>query len=214
MDKALADASAYADDFLRGRYTLPLAGIPRTLTLMVCDIARFYLYDDAATDIVERRYKDAQSWLIKLGLVAVSMLIAVLGPDAYIARRQRMLHASYRLDFPDLLDLMVVCVDAGLGQRKCPGDARVRLNAYRLAVRRRIDDAFAERAVEALRQRAAAERIVDRGRGGVAGERQAGEDVVELHVAEPLARGKGGKVNLVALARGQHVLQLPAGRHG
>ena len=54
-------------------------------------------------------------WLIKLGLVAVSMMIAVLGPDAYLARRQRRLATTYRLTFPDLLDLMVVCVDAGLG---------------------------------------------------------------------------------------------------
>jgi len=55
------------------------------------------------------------SWLVKLGLVAVMMLLAILGPDAYIARRQRTLQATYRLAFPDLLDLMVVCVDAGLG---------------------------------------------------------------------------------------------------
>jgi tight adherence protein C len=55
------------------------------------------------------------SWLVKLGLVAVIMLLAILGPDAYIARRQRTLQATYRLAFPDLLDLMVVCVDAGLG---------------------------------------------------------------------------------------------------
>lgn len=53
-------------------------------------------------------------WFAKLALVAVAMMIAVLGPDAYIARRQRKMHAKYRLDFPDLLDLMVVCIDAGL----------------------------------------------------------------------------------------------------
>jgi tight adherence protein C len=46
--------------------------------------------------------------------VAVAMLIAVLGPDAYISRRQGSMHAKYRLTFPDLLDLMVVCIDAGL----------------------------------------------------------------------------------------------------
>jgi tight adherence protein C len=55
------------------------------------------------------------SWFYKLGLVALMMLVAIFGPDAYIARRQRTLQTSYRLAFPDLLDLMVVCVDAGLG---------------------------------------------------------------------------------------------------
>jgi len=55
-----------------------------------------------------------QPWYAKLGLVAVAMIIAVLGPDAYVSRRKRIMHDSYRLAFPDLLDLMVVCIDAGL----------------------------------------------------------------------------------------------------
>jgi tight adherence protein C len=49
-----------------------------------------------------------------LTIVAASALIAVLGPDAYIARRQRSLQHEYRLVFPDLLDMLVVCADAGL----------------------------------------------------------------------------------------------------
>ncbi|HKS84536.1 MAG TPA: type II secretion system F family protein [Pseudolabrys sp.] len=53
--------------------------------------------------------------VIKLVAVAASGLIAFLGPDAYIARRQRILSYRYRLIFPDFLDLLLVCVDAGLG---------------------------------------------------------------------------------------------------
>jgi tight adherence protein C len=53
-------------------------------------------------------------WYVKFGLVAVIMLVAVLGPDSYIARRKRKLLEDYRVDFPDMLDLIVVCVDAGL----------------------------------------------------------------------------------------------------
>jgi tight adherence protein C len=53
--------------------------------------------------------------LVKFSLVAIATLLAVLGPDAYIARRQRKLLDEYAVTFPDLLDLMVVCVDAGLG---------------------------------------------------------------------------------------------------
>ena len=49
-----------------------------------------------------------------LAIVAGSALIAVLGPDAYIARRQGALQREYRLVFPDLLDMLVVCSDAGL----------------------------------------------------------------------------------------------------
>jgi tight adherence protein C len=53
--------------------------------------------------------------LAKLGLVVLMTVLAILGPDAYIARRQRVLTDEYATTFPDLLDLMVVCVDAGLG---------------------------------------------------------------------------------------------------
>jgi tight adherence protein C len=53
-------------------------------------------------------------WYLKFGLVAIVFLVAVLGPDAYIAHRKGKLHGSFRIAFPDMLDLMVVCVDAGL----------------------------------------------------------------------------------------------------
>ncbi len=53
-------------------------------------------------------------WLLKLVILMVCALIAILGPDAYIARRQRVLTTRYRQVFPDFLDLLVVCVDAGL----------------------------------------------------------------------------------------------------
>jgi tight adherence protein C len=51
---------------------------------------------------------------ISLGIVAVSAVIAVLGPDAYIKRRQSHLRSEFRLVFPDVIDMLVVCVDAGL----------------------------------------------------------------------------------------------------
>ena len=53
--------------------------------------------------------------LAKLALVGLLTIIGIFGPDAYIARRQRLLADEYATAFPDLLDLMVVCVDAGLG---------------------------------------------------------------------------------------------------
>ena len=54
------------------------------------------------------------SGLIKLLIVMVATAVAILGPDAYIARRRRLLTQQYRVTFPELLDLIVVCVDAGL----------------------------------------------------------------------------------------------------
>ena len=68
----------------------------------------------ASAYLLVEEFLSTQSWIIKLALIAVAFMLAVLGPDAYLARRQRKLHDQFRLDFPDLLDLMVVCIDAGL----------------------------------------------------------------------------------------------------
>jgi len=54
------------------------------------------------------------SFYMSLAVVALAALIAVLGPDAYIARRQKLRQQEYRLVFPDLIDMLVVCTDAGL----------------------------------------------------------------------------------------------------
>ena len=47
-------------------------------------------------------------------LVSTGALIAVAAPDAYLARRQRRLALRYRQIFPDFIDLLVICIDAGL----------------------------------------------------------------------------------------------------
>jgi tight adherence protein C len=54
------------------------------------------------------------SFYPSLGILAVTVMIAVLGPDAFISRRQTRRQGEYRLVFPDLIDMLVVCVDAGL----------------------------------------------------------------------------------------------------
>jgi tight adherence protein C len=54
------------------------------------------------------------SSIVKFVLIAILTVVAIFGPDAYVSRRQRKLVDEYATAFPDLLDLMVVCVDAGL----------------------------------------------------------------------------------------------------
>ena len=49
----------------------------------------------------------------KFILVIFFMLSGYAGPDAYVKFRQRALVDQYRIVFPDFLDLMVVCMDAG-----------------------------------------------------------------------------------------------------
>jgi tight adherence protein C len=50
----------------------------------------------------------------KFAILLVSLLIAILGADAYLSRCKNTLLEKYRRVFPDLLDLLTVCVDAGL----------------------------------------------------------------------------------------------------
>src|SRR5215469_7979314 len=64
--------------------------------------------------VAAEMFMPASGPLLKTGLAAIAVLVGIGAPDAYIARRQRMLVYQYRLVFPDLLDMLVVCVDAGL----------------------------------------------------------------------------------------------------
>jgi tight adherence protein C len=54
------------------------------------------------------------SGFLRLMVLSLALLIGAAAPDFYLVRRQRALAARYRQAFPDLLDLLVVCVDAGL----------------------------------------------------------------------------------------------------
>lgn len=63
IERAIADAGAEIDSHLGGRYQLPLHPVPRILTTYAADIARYRLYDEQATDQVQRRYDDARKFL-------------------------------------------------------------------------------------------------------------------------------------------------------
>jgi tight adherence protein C len=52
--------------------------------------------------------------LEKFGVLAGAFVLSYYMPKAYIDRRQGIMQERYRLAFPDFLDLLVVCVDAGL----------------------------------------------------------------------------------------------------
>jgi tight adherence protein C len=51
---------------------------------------------------------------LEIVLISLTTLIAIVAPDAFIARRRRALAGRYRQVFPDMLDLLIICVDAGL----------------------------------------------------------------------------------------------------
>jgi tight adherence protein C len=106
------------DDTLRGKLRLNLvrAGYFRS------DAINFYVLWRAAALVLlpvlvyllMELLLPGASFASRLIIVAIAAGIGVLGPDAFISRRQRALSAEYRILFPDFLDLLVVCIDAGL----------------------------------------------------------------------------------------------------
>src|SRR5258707_11643788 len=85
------------------------------------DAIKYYIFARIATVVVfvivallTEQLLVNSGWYLRFALVAIIMFLAVVGPAAYIARRKRKLHVGYRIAFPDMLDLLVVCIDAGL----------------------------------------------------------------------------------------------------
>lgn len=76
LGKALADADDEINTYLASRYTLPLTAVPTVLKRVAADIARYYLYDDRATEQVTKRHSDALRWLREVANGSAS-----LGPD-------------------------------------------------------------------------------------------------------------------------------------
>lgn len=83
LNRALADADAEIGGYLQSRYTLPLSPVPAVIVKLACVIARYNLYEDAATEEVRRRYEDARRTLeaIAKGLVSLGV-DAATGPNS------------------------------------------------------------------------------------------------------------------------------------
>lgn len=62
LARAMADACAEAQSYLSA-VGLMFVNPPKALVIKTCDIARYYLYENAMTTIVEERYKQAILWL-------------------------------------------------------------------------------------------------------------------------------------------------------
>jgi phage gp36-like protein len=59
IDSKLLDAESLVNGFLASRYAIPLATVPRLVVTTLCDVARYQLYDDLATDTIKDKYNDA-----------------------------------------------------------------------------------------------------------------------------------------------------------
>lgn len=90
LARALSDADAEIDARLATRFALPLASVPLLLVNLACDIARYRLYDDRASEQVTKRYEAALRTLdqlrkgeIDIGLTATAQATpSAGGPQA------------------------------------------------------------------------------------------------------------------------------------
>lgn len=101
ISQAIADACSAIDGYLAGRYGVPLADPPPAVRRMACDMARYFLYDDGATEIVEKRYtgaiayfRDVSSGKVTLGPVVESApaaggLVEMVSATPVFGRRER-----------------------------------------------------------------------------------------------------------------------------
>ncbi len=78
LERALVDATAEVDGYLATRYRLPLTVVPQLLVRLVCDIARYRLYDERTTEAVRQRYEDSVRMLKSLSSGAVLLAGAEL----------------------------------------------------------------------------------------------------------------------------------------
>ena len=106
------------DSTLRGklRRDLVRAGFFRNDALNIYIFARIALVVvvPLIAYVILQVFFIASPLLLKFAALLIALLVAILGADAYLSRRQRVLADGYRRTFPDFLDLLTVCVDAGL----------------------------------------------------------------------------------------------------
>ena len=75
----------------------------------------------------------------KFGVAGLLLIIAYYLPGAYVSRRQRLLQTKYRLVFPDFLDMLVVCINAGLSLEAALGRVAMEMGASEEELRTNLD---------------------------------------------------------------------------
>ncbi|WP_102798726.1 gp436 family protein [Bowmanella denitrificans] len=78
--KAIDDATATINGYLGGRYTLPLSTVPAVLVRLCADLARYYLYDNAPSEVVSANKVDALAFLKSLAKGDVTLGVETSTP--------------------------------------------------------------------------------------------------------------------------------------
>ena len=73
VNQAIADSDAFIESYIAARFTVPIDPAPAILVQIACDIVRYRLYDDMATDRVSKRFNDAVASLRDIGSGKMSL---------------------------------------------------------------------------------------------------------------------------------------------
>ncbi|OGS90855.1 MAG: hypothetical protein A2Z95_06210 [Gallionellales bacterium GWA2_60_18] len=73
IEGKLLDADSVIDGYLLAKYQVPLSAVPRLIVGIACDLARYALYDDIATEQITQRHKDAIKLLDAIGKGTVNL---------------------------------------------------------------------------------------------------------------------------------------------
>lgn len=82
LNAILARADALIDGYLAGRYAVPVAApVPMTLVATAGDLARYWLYDDAAPERIREAYEDAIAWLRDVAAGRIGLNLPATGAN-------------------------------------------------------------------------------------------------------------------------------------
>jgi len=73
VTQALADADSTIDGYLSSRQAVPLASPPVVIKRLACDMARYYIYDDQVTEVIQKRYDAALAFFREVAAGRVSL---------------------------------------------------------------------------------------------------------------------------------------------
>ena len=76
LNAILTRADALIDGYLAGRYAVPVA-----LMATAGDLARYWLYDDAAPERVREAYEDALAWLREVAAGRIGLNLPATGAN-------------------------------------------------------------------------------------------------------------------------------------
>jgi phage gp36-like protein len=81
IEAALADADVEIDGYLAVLYTLPLTPVPELVKRLSCDIARYRLWKDRASEQVRKGYEDSIDTLKRISAGTVRIVIVSTGVE-------------------------------------------------------------------------------------------------------------------------------------